>query len=140
MPSAFKIGVQKLVHNLQSSGFIDEPCGQRNHVTIVVLTAEVRYLRSPTKSTTDMRIFVHGHLNTVPATTNHNTATVFTLIDGAAQKMRIIGIIDTFSTVGAKIFYLKALILKILFYSFLQFISSMIACHSNYFFHNQTCL
>ena len=87
-----------------------------------------------------MRIFVHGHLNAVTATTNHNTAAVFTFIDGASQKMRIIGIIDTFSTVGAKIFYLKALILKIMFYSFLQFISCMVACHSNYFFHNQTCL
>ena len=140
MAAAFKLGVEIFVNNSQGNLLRDEACRHRDDITIVMLTTKMSYFGSPTKSTAHIRIFIHSHLHTVSASADNDASAIFTIIDSTANLMCKVWIINTFTAVGTKVFHLKATIGKMLFHHLLQFISGVVTCNRNYFFHKQACL
>ena len=140
MASAFKLGVEILVNDGQSSLLRNEAGGHRNDVTVIMLATKMSNLGSPTKSTAHIRIFIHSHLDTISASTNNNASTIFAIIDSTTDLMCKIRIVNTFIAVGTKIFHLKATVGKMFLHHLLQFEASVVTCNRNNFFHKQACL
>ena len=140
MAAAVKLGVEIFVNNSQGNLLRDETCRHRDDVTIVMLTTKMSYFGSPAKSTAHIRIFIHSHLHTVAASADNDASAIFTIIDSTANLMCKVWIINTFAAVGTKVFHLEATIGKMLFHHLLQFVSGVVTCNRNYFFHKQACL
>ena len=118
MSAAFKRSVEKFIHNLQRSFLRYEACRHRNNITVVVLTAKVRYLGCPAKGTTHIGVLINGHLNSIATTTNNYATTIFAFVDSATQLMGKVGVVTAFGTIGTKVFHFETLINEILFNNF----------------------
>ena len=134
--SALEICGEKSLYDFCGIVFSHKTSGQREDISIIVLTRKACDLRAPCDSSAYAFYFVCGDRHSGPRTANENALIIFAGRDTLCDLLCIIGIIDAFSRSRAQIDVFDTEFIKGLFDLFL-FLKTRVVCgQSNFLCHN----
>ena len=118
MASAFKFGVEELLHDGSCRIGVDKSAWHHQYVGIVVLAYEMCYFGYPAQSGTYALMFVERHVDALAATADGNAGVALAALYGCSQWVAIVGIVAAVGAMGAKVLVLPSLGLEPLLHIF----------------------
>ena len=114
MATAFESGLEKLVHDCTGCLVVDETAWHNQDVGIVVLTAEMGYLRNPSQTGTNTLMFVEGDADAFATAANGNAGLDLATLYSFAKGMTEVGIVATQIAICAIVLVRITMLLQIL--------------------------
>lgn len=140
MATTLERSVEEEVDDMQGSSLVDETCGKRDDVGVIMLSGERCNLFVPAESTADVRVFIDSHLDAVAGAANDDTSRKLPFVDSGAHLMGEVGIIDTIRRKGTEVLNIKIFRMEKFYYFVFQFISGVVGSYRYYFFHRENFL
>jgi len=103
MPSALEGCIEEGRDDLLSLLLRDEASGQREYVSIVVLTGELSQLDIPAEGSTYPRVLVHDHGDPIARATDGDPSGELSLLDRPTHGMGEVGVIASLAGVTAEV-------------------------------------
>lgn len=136
VPSAFKIRGEESLYDFCGIVFSYKTSGQREDISIIVLTRKACDLRAPCDSRPYTFHFVCGDRHSGSRTANENALIIFAGRDTLCDLLCIIGIIDAVSRSRAQIDVFDTEFIECLFDLFLFLKTRMVGGQPNFLCHN----
>ena len=130
MPSALEGCIEEGRDDLLSLLLRDEASGQREYVSIVVLTGELSQLDIPAEGSTYPRVLVHDHGDPIARATDGDPSGELSLLDRPAYRMGEVGVITSLAGVTAEVLDRQPSGDELSFHKLLDLVASVVGANA----------